>query len=97
MGNYLNIGNDGFASVRRGIYVDKTELIAFINNKLGTKEKLICVSRPRRFGKSFTAQMLGAYYDKGCDSRALFEDLDIAEDPSFETRNIGMMDILFPK
>ncbi|MCI8491104.1 MAG: AAA family ATPase [Lachnospiraceae bacterium] len=99
MGNYLNIGNDGFASVRRGIYVDKTELIAFINNKLGTKEKLICVSRPRRFGKSFTAQMLGAYYDKGCDSRALFEDLDIAEDPSFETHlnqyNVITLDMTF--
>jgi hypothetical protein len=63
----------------------KTGLIAFINSTLGTMDKLTCVSRPRRFGKSFAAKMLSAYYDKSCDSRALFEDLEIAADPSFET------------
>lgn len=66
MGNYLNIGNDGFRMVRNGRYVDKTGLIAFINSTLGTPRKLACVSRPRRFGKSFAAKMLCAYYDKGC-------------------------------
>ena len=85
MGKYLNIGNAGFASVRKGIYVDKTEMIAFINHTLGTKDKLTCVSRPRRFGKSFAAQMLCAYYDKSCNSRELFEGLKIAKDDSFET------------
>lgn len=85
MGKYLNVGNDGFAAVRKEIYVDKTGLISFINGTLGTKGKLTCVSRPRRFGKSFAAQMLCAYYDKSCDSRALFEGLKISTDPSFET------------
>lgn len=84
MGTYLNIGNAGFASVRKGIYVDKTGLIAYINRTLGTKDKLTCVSRPRRFGKSFAAQMLGAYYDKSCDSRELFKGLEISQDISFE-------------
>lgn len=84
MGNYLNIGNAGFAAVRKGVYVDKTGMIAFINSTLGTKAKLTCVSRPRRFGKSFAAQMLCAYYDKSCDSRKLFEDLNISENASFE-------------
>ena len=84
MGNYLNIGNAGFAAARKGTYVDKTGMISFINSELGTKNKLICVSRPRRFGKSFAAQMLCAYYDKSCDSRELFEGLEISEDPSFE-------------
>ncbi|MDO4555755.1 MAG: AAA family ATPase [Lachnospiraceae bacterium] len=84
MGNYLNIGNHGFASMRRGIYVDKTEMIAFVNSTLGTKDKLTCVSRPRRFGKSFAAQMLGAYYDKSCDSKELFSDLKIAAEDSFK-------------
>jgi hypothetical protein len=51
MGNYLNIGNDGFEMIRKGKYVDKTGLIAFINSTLGTQRKLTCVSRPRRFGK----------------------------------------------
>lgn len=61
MGAYLNIGNSGFAAIRKGNYVDKTGLISFINSTLGTKNKMTCVSRPRRFGKSFAAQMLCAY------------------------------------
>ncbi|MDD6069541.1 MAG: AAA family ATPase [Clostridiales bacterium] len=83
MGNYLNIGNAGFETVRKGRYVDKTGMISFINSTLGTKDKLICVSRPRRFGKSFAAQMLSAYYDRSCDSRKLFEGLEISNDKSY--------------
>ncbi len=85
MGRYLNLGNAGFQSIRKGLYVDKSGLIAFVNKTLGTKDKLTCVSRPRRFGKSFATQMLCAYYDKSCDSRDLFLDLDIAEQPDFES------------
>lgn len=84
MGKYLNIGNAGFEAVRKGRYVDKTGMISFINSTLGTTDKLTCVSRPRRFGKSYAAKMLCAYYDKSCDSRALFEGLDISKDPFFE-------------
>jgi len=97
MGMYLDVGNAGFQSVRKGLYIDKTGLIAFINGTLGTKDKLTCVSRPRRFGKSFATQMLCAYYDKSCDSRELFSDLDIAKDASFETHlnkyNVIYLDI----
>lgn len=85
MGKYLDVGNAGFAAMTQGTYIDKTGLIAFINNVLGTKEKLICVSRPRRFGKSYSAQMLCAYYDESCDSAALFADYQIAGEPSFAT------------
>ena len=84
MGKYLNVGNDGFASVVSGIYVDKTEMISFINSTLGTNDKLTCVSRPRRFGKSYAAKMLCAYYDRSCDSRELFKGLAISRDISFE-------------
>lgn len=83
-GKYLNIGNEGFQSIRNGEYVDKSGLISFMNACLDTPQKLVCVSRPRRFGKSFATKMLCAYYSKACDSRKLFEDLKIAEDPSFE-------------
>ena len=62
MGQYLNLGNDGFQAVRRYFYVDKTGLISFMNDTLGTMRKLTCVSRPRRFGKSYAAKMLCAYY-----------------------------------
>ena len=78
MGNYVNTGNAGFAAAVRDTYVDKTELISFINSTLGTKRKLTCVSRPRRFGKSYAAQMLCAYYDKSCDSGSLFAGYKIA-------------------
>lgn len=84
MGKYFNMGNAGFAAMTQRTYIDKTGLLAFVNNMLGTKDKLICVSRPRRFGKSYSAQMLCAYYDRSCDSVALFADYQIAKEPSFE-------------
>ncbi len=86
MGTYLNPGNSGFAEIIKSDYVDKTEMISLINNTIGTKRKLSCVSRPRRFGKSYAAQMLCAYYDRTCDSRGLFEQYRIAEDPGYERR-----------
>lgn len=81
MGNYLNPGNSGFSSIRNDVYVDKSRMIALINETIDTPRRLTCVSRPRRFGKSFAAKMLCAYYDRSCDSSALFEDLEIAKDP----------------
>ncbi len=83
MGRYINLGNASFASVRKGLYVDKSQMISFVNSTLGTVDKLTCVSRPRRFGKSFAAKMLCAYYDRSCDSRELFEDLKIAASSDF--------------
>lgn len=78
MGTYLNPGNSGFARIRNDIYVDKSGLIELINKTVDTPRCLTCISRPRRFGKSFAAQMLCAYYDKTCDSEYLFKDLAIA-------------------
>lgn len=83
MGVYLNPGNAGFASARAGRYVDKSGLIAVINHTIGKKEKLSCISRARRFGKSMAAQMLCAYYDSSCNSSSLFDDLEIAGHPSY--------------
>ena len=84
MGTYINIGNAGFRSVRKGEFVDKSELIAVINNTIDSEQRFSCVSRCRRFGKSLAAKMLYAYYDQSCDSRPLFADLKIASDPSFD-------------
>jgi len=78
MGRYVNPGNEGFSSILRGKYVDKTGLIAEFDKTLDTSEKLVMVSRPRRFGKSYAAQALVAFYSRGCDSRVLFEGLKIA-------------------
>lgn len=84
MGRYLNPGNEGFRVILRDRYVDKTGLIARMNEVLEGPNKLVCVSRPRRFGKSFAAQSLVAYYSYGCDSRALFVGRDVSRDTSFE-------------
>ncbi|MBR1745664.1 MAG: AAA family ATPase, partial [Fibrobacter sp.] len=84
MGTYINIGNAGFQSARNGEYVDKSMLISVVNKTLFTERRFSCVSRCRRFGKSMAAKMLYAYYDHSCDSRALFADLAIAADPTFE-------------
>ena len=94
MGTYLNPGNCGFEEMLKSAYVDKTGLIRLINRSLGTKKKLTCISRPRRFGKSYAAQMLCAYYDKTCDSHKLFESYSIASDPSYE-EHLNRYDVIY--
>lgn len=86
MGLYLNPGNEQLRQdLRSKIYIDKSMLISKLNELIGTSDKYLCVSRPRRFGKSMAGNMIAAYYSKGCDSRELFKDLKIAQDPSFES------------
>ena len=94
MGAYINLGNFGFQSVRNGEYVDKSGLIAIVNNSLYTERRFSCVSRSRRFGKSVAAKMLCAYYDQSCDSRHLFTDLEIVSDPSFE-KHLNKYPVIF--
>ena len=85
MGSYLNPGNKGFQeSLKSIIYVDKTGLIEKTNAALNTRQKFMCVSRPRRFGKSMAADMLAAYYARGEDSAELFESLKISKAESYE-------------
>lgn len=84
MGIYLNPGNDQFRkTLRSKIYVDKSELIAYTNDVIDSEMGYLCVSRPRRFGKSTTANMLCAYYTNGADSKLLFQEQKIAQSPSF--------------
>ena len=84
MGTYINSGYWAFAEINDEDYVDKTGLIALVNRTIGTRSKLTCVSRPRRFGKSFAAKMLTAYYDCSCDSHKLFDDKDIAKTEDYQ-------------
>lgn len=84
MGIYLNPGNEAFKiSISSEIYVDKSELISFTNSKIGQEKRFICVSRPRRFGKSMAANMLCAYYSRECESTELFQDYKIASQNTF--------------
>lgn len=84
MGTYLNPGNSSFAEILTGEYIDKTALVSVINNTIGTKKKLTCISRPRRFGKSYAAQMLCAYYDRTVDSHEMFAPWTISSLPGYE-------------
>ena len=84
MGSYVNPGNARFRrDVNDYLYIDKTELIAHTNDRLGRASCYLCVSRPRRFGKSMAANMLEAYYSRGCDSRDLFAGRNIEAEESY--------------
>lgn len=94
MGVYLNPGNEGFQSaVRSKIYIDKTGLLEYTNSVMDTEQRYICVSRPRRFGKSITAEMLVAYYDKSCDSKELFQGFEISNSEDF-TKHLNQYDVI---
>ena len=71
-------------SLRSQIYIDKSGLIRQMNTLLYTEQRYVCVSRPRRFGKSMAANMLAAYYDKENDTKELFAGLKISKDTSFD-------------
>ena len=94
MGRFLNPGNEAFSEVIHSeIYVDKTPLLEYTNRVISTTSKFICSSRPRRFGKSITAEMLSAYYSKGSDSRELFADYAIHKAESFE-KHLNQYDVI---
>lgn len=94
MGSYLNPGNALFKmAVNSQIFVDKSMLIDVTNRYLSTMQRFICVSRPRRFGKSVAADMLAAYYDRSTDSSALFEHLKISGRISYG-KNLNQYDVI---
>ena len=85
MGVFVNPENAGFIeALNSEIYVDKSGLISVTNKRINTKQKYICVSRPRRFGKSLNLGMLAAFYSKGCNSHELFDDLEISKVKGYE-------------
>ena len=80
MGIYLNPGKRDFEeAVRSEVFVDKTDMINQLNQIVSTKQKYVCVSRPRRFGKTIAVDMLCAYYGRNANSRELFEKMKVAK------------------
>lgn len=85
MGRFVNPDNSAFfVALNSEIYIDKTLLIEYTNKVIDSKQAMICNSRPRRFGKSITADMLSAYYSKGADSADMFEGLKISASDNFK-------------
>ena len=85
MGIYFNPNNGSFMKDRNyEIYVDKTELITYLNKYIGTPKNCLAVSHARRFGKSHAAGMIDAYYSLGCDSSKLFENTKLSQTPDYK-------------
>ena len=87
MAIYLNTKApfENYSELAREYYfVDKSEIIKSLNSKVSTKSKYVCITRPRRFGKSSVADMLGAYYSKAVDSHNIFDKLKISKDKSYK-------------
>lgn len=95
MGRYLNPGNALFGkALNSQIYIDKSGLISYTNKVINSEQQYICVSRPRRFGKSMAANMLASYYGRGIDSKGQFEHLKIGKDHSFE-EHLNKYNVIF--
>lgn len=94
MGRFVNPDNSAFqVALNSQIYVDKTGLIEYTNSVLDTTNALICNSRPRRFGKSYAANMLAAYYSKGADSEKMFSGLEISKKADFR-KHLNQYDVI---
>ena len=95
MGVYLNPGNEGFRkAVSSKIYVDKTMLIHHTNECLCTEQEYICISRPRRFGKSVAANMLAAYYSRGAESDDIFKKYKIQSSSTYHA-HLNKYNVIF--
>ena len=95
MGLYFNPQNYDFAKcLRSEIYVDKSGIISYTNKVFNTLQCYICVSRPRRFGKTITAAMLNAYYNRDYKSEEMFENLKISKDVTFKT-HLNKYDVIY--
>ena len=94
VGIYLNPGSDALEmAVNSQIFVDKSVLIEITNRCVRTMQRFLCVSRPRRFGKSMAADMLAAYYERGEDASVLFDKLKISHSPSYR-KHLNQYDVI---
>ena len=94
MGIYINPGNENLKkALNSEIFIDKSLFISKISKFLNTEQRFICVSRPRRFGKTMIGNLMKAYFSKGCDSKEIFSNLKIANDPCFK-ENLNKFNVL---
>ena len=85
MGLYLNPNADAFQmGLNTEIYVDKSLILSELNKLVSSQGNFVCLSRPRRFGKSMAGNMISAYYSKGCDTREVFSQMKLGQEPGFD-------------
>lgn len=94
MGNYLNPGTDAFKmALKSRIFIDKSKLLSVTNQDICTLQRFICVSRPRRFGKSTAADMLAAYYDRSVNTEEIFDRMKISGEMSYR-EHLNQYDVI---
>ena len=94
MGFYINAGNENLKfALNSQIFVDKSLVLQKLCSLLNSNQRFICVSRPRRFGKTTVRDLMVAFFSKGCDSREMFSDMKIAEEPCFE-ENLNKFNVI---
>ena len=99
MGVILNPnGKNSFVSLAEArtlrVFVDKTDFIEKTNNLIKAKDKFIAVTRPRRFGKTVTAEMLLTYYSKGYAGKNIFDGLKISNSESY-AEHLSKYDVIY--
>ena len=94
MGNYINPGNENLKmALNSEIFVDKSLVLKKFCALLNSNQRFVCVSRPRRFGKTTVRSLIEAFFSKGYDSYSLFQDLKIAGEPCFK-ENLNKYNVL---
>ena len=76
------------------LFVDKSDFIEITNNRLNEDNRFMAVTRPRRFGKTITADMLLAYYSKEYANQKIFENLKISKEKSYAD-HLNKYDVIF--
>ncbi|MCQ2191267.1 MAG: ATP-binding protein [Paludibacteraceae bacterium] len=94
MGIYLNPNADAFLMDKNTeIYVDKSLVIEELNKLVSSRSNFVCMSRPRRFGKSMAGNMISAYYSKGCDTREIFANMKIGQIADYD-KNLNKFNVI---
>jgi hypothetical protein len=83
-----------FQYLKTEMYIDKSGMLSLLNNRICRDHRYVCISRPRRFGKSYAAAMIASYYQSAIETRDIFSDLSIAKDPSFEA-HLNKYNVIF--
>ena len=95
MGYYLNPSSPRYEKLKKSkAFVDKTDIFEILNENLGKEKSFFCLSRPRCFGKSVTAQMICSYYARCQDSSSLFDNLKIASFDDYK-KHLNQHDVAF--
>ena len=85
MGLYLNPNAEAFKmGLNTDIYIDKSLVLSELNKLVFSQRNFLCISRPRRFGKSMVGNLISAYYSKGCDTREIFSQMKIGQVPEYD-------------